>query len=78
MSLNLCFKTVCCNRFVDFPFQTSTKLTLKVMEEKDKEIQLALISHEVDKWDIDADYKQKIISDVKKMLNDNSVQLVLT
>lgn len=80
--MNLAFKTKVGNHIVDFPYQTSTNLTMEVLSHDfiDKRIELIkenlLLSFDIN--DVDEkewfDDKCKEISD---MLNDDTLELIM-
>jgi len=76
MSLNLIF-TINNKAVIDFPFQTTTSLTKKVLEESDKEKQLEIIKNELKSWNWDDKDIEDTIRDVKDLLYDPDLKLTL-
>ena len=76
MSMNLAFKKVCCNSLIEFPFQTPTDLTKKVLLESNKNKRLQLIENQLIKWQWDQIDINKTMSEIKELFNNNKLQLI--
>ena len=82
MSMNLCFYTKTGKEHVEFPYQTSTKLTRKVLAEKSIEKKLDLIKEDlIDKYDmedrIEKDLFNERISEIEDLLRDDNLELTM-
>ncbi len=64
MSMNIVVRTVNDRAFIEFPYQTSTELTYKVMNEPDKSKQLQLFIDDLkDRYDMRDRYEAEMFWD---------------
>ena len=77
MSMNLIFRVKGCKGYVDFPFQTPTKLTYSVLNCKSKEKQLKLIKDYIDDMTWDPVIKKTKIKEVKDLLKSPYLKLII-
>ena len=82
MSMNLCFDTKIGNHHVEFPYQTSTKLTHAVLKEKDLEKQIQLVEDDIktmyDPKTIDHDdleYYNNMFLECKEYMRDKTLEI---
>jgi hypothetical protein len=76
MSMNLCFDVVG-GGHVEFPYQTSTKLTYAVLEAKTTDERLQLILNDLTSRDYDGYDLAQIMSNASIMLNNPNLTLGL-
>ena len=74
MSMNLIFETKD-GHVVDFPFQTPTELTYKVLNEESQELRIKLVKGQIDRWDLDEGYRDALYSEVEKLMTDPTLTL---
>ena len=75
MSMNLCFH-VKGGGYVDFPFQTPTKLSYSVFKAGTKEEKLRLIKLYLQDCE-DREWVEQLLSEIKKLLNNPNLELVV-
>jgi len=80
MSMNLIFVTVQGNHIIEFPYQTSTKISKKVMAESTVEDRVQIITDDIDsminKHDVDdLEWADRLIEAVRKNLKDQTLRL---
>lgn len=75
MSLNLCFKVKGGVGFVEFPYQTSTKLTKKVLNTKGDYERLLLIKKDLEDINFITEHKQTILEEVEALFKNNNLEL---
>ena len=77
MSMNLIFKVKDCQGYVDFPFQTPTKLTFSVMERGTREDRLSLIREFIELTPWPPDIKQSKMAEVESLINSSCLELTI-
>lgn len=78
MSMNLCFNVVGSKEWIDFPFQTPTTLTFKVMEATTIQEQMAIVkSYIYDQQGLgsDQEYRDRIWRRCWGLMNSAHLQL---
>lgn len=74
MSHNLAFKKG--KKIIDFPFQTSTKLTKHVLACRTHDERLRLLKYQLDVDGWSSNEIDNVLVKVSALLNDDSVQLI--
>jgi len=80
MSMNLAFITVQGNHIIEFPYQTSTKISKKVMAESTVEDRMQIITDDIysmiNEHDIDdREWANGLVEAIKKNLKDQTLKL---
>lgn len=80
MSMNLAFVTIQGNHIIEFPYQTTTKISKKVMAESTVEDRMKIIADDVysmiDVYDVDdREWANRLLETVKKNLEDQTLRL---
>lgn len=79
MSMNLAFKIRSKNmtHIVDFPFQTPTNLTYKVLAANTTDERITLIADQLRAWSWSADEVKVLLDQIRTMLNDEDLTLIM-
>ena len=72
MSSNLVFKTKKGNHFIEFPYQTTTKVTKEVLSLKTVDDRMIVIKKDLNP---DFDSYTETISDIRSMMEDETIFL---
>lgn len=75
MSLNLCFDVVGGAGMVEFPFQTTTALTRKVINEPDREERIAILSEYVRSTFEDQGWAEEVIAEIRALMSNPNLRL---
>lgn len=83
MSMNLAFVTVQGNHIIEFPYQTSTEISKKVMAESTVEDRMQIITADVysmiNEYDVDDQrWANNLLELVEKNLKDQTIVLITT
>lgn len=76
MSMNLAFTTRD-GHFVEFPFQTPTDLSYAVINLRTTEAKLELIENQIRKWGWDEEEISEMMSEVRIMMTDPTLELTV-
>lgn len=80
MSMNLAFVTIQGNHIMEFPYQTSTEISKKVMAESTVEDRMQIITDDIysmiNEHDVDDQrWADKLIETIRKSLEDQTLRL---
>ena len=83
MSMNLAFITVQGNHIIEFPYQTSTKISKKVMAESTVEDRMQIITDNIysmiNENDVDDQrWANNLLDTVENNLKDQTLELIMT
>lgn len=77
MSLNLAFESVHDRKMINFPVQCSTELTLVVMRAGSTDERIRLIEQEIRQYNWAESYIQQRLNEIRRMLADRSLKLIM-
>lgn len=75
MSLNLCFEVKGGTGIVDFPFQTPTALTMKVLKTGTKKQRLHILKQQMEEWGWEEEQIQTILKTIKALMDSPNLEL---
>lgn len=76
MSMNLYFYSTCHNINIDFPIQTPSYITDKVIKARYKAEQMSILKEWIEKqYPNNSDYKPQLLYKINTMLNDDKLEL---
>jgi len=77
MSMNLCFDVKGSSAVVDFPFQTPTDLTYKVLEAKSNEERIEIIEKQLVEWEWEDEEINRIMDQIKALFSCDTLEISL-
>jgi len=75
MSLNLCFEVKGGVGIVDFPFQTPTALTMKVLKTGTKKQRLRILKQQMEEWSWEEEQIKTTLETIKALMNSPNLKL---
>ena len=75
MSMNLCFDVKGGSGIVDFPFQTPTNLTFKVLKASTKEDRLLILKEQMLVWEWSKEDVENTLTEIEALFNNPNLEL---